>query len=427
MTKSSKLKKLVGFFPSFSNLAETGRAVLIAKHYKELGGNVIFFSHGGKYEFLARDNNFQIVNVNPKITEEQIDEFFKITNLETFNSKIFNEDFIFENVKEEIEAFKKSEIKLLVSTHNLTSAISARAAKIPYISVISDPGLFALKIPDTIENPFTFLIPQSLKVLLFNWLMSRSKLYLKSINNVALKTDVPTFKNALDLYLGDITLVTNSLEFINIFPNQQNFPKDSYIGIILIDELFKKEKSTEISSEIKTHLKKPGKSILVSLGSSGSKELFLKILKILNKTNYNVIGIYTGILEKKGLPQFNDNIILKKFVPSISEVTKNVDLAITHGGLATLYSTIYAKKPIIGFPMQMEQHVNLEKIVGHGCGLMLSKKYYTEKKLLKAIDKIFNDYDKYVANVCNLANKLPIPDGDKKAAKKIFEVVSKCS
>ena len=38
MSVSSRLEQLVGFFPSFSNLAETGRAVIIAKRYKELGG-----------------------------------------------------------------------------------------------------------------------------------------------------------------------------------------------------------------------------------------------------------------------------------------------------------------------------------------------------------------------------------------------------
>lgn len=428
MSKSyPQLEQLVGFFPSFSNLAETGRAVMIAKRYKELGGRVIFFSHGGKYEFLARDNNYQIVKVNPIITEEQIKEYFKIIALETFHSKIFNEDLILENVREEIVAFKKTGIKLLVSTNNLTCAISARAAKIPYININPDPGLFALKIPDTLENPFTFLIPQSLKVRFLNWLMLRSKLYLKPINKVALRVRIPPFKNALELYDGDITLVTNCLEFINIFPNQQDFPKDNYIGIILIDELFEKEESKKINAEIKTHLKKPGRSILISLGSSGSKELFLKILKTLNKTKYNVIGIYTSILDKRELPEVNDNILLKKFVPSISKVTEIVDLAIIHGGQGTVFTTIYAKKPIIGFPMQIEQHISLEKIVGHGCGLMLSRKYFSEKKLLNAINKIFNNYNKYLINVQNLMHKLPIAEGDKNAARKILEVVKKNS
>ena len=424
----SHLDQLVGFFPASSNLAETGRAVMIAKRFRELGGKVIFFSHGGKYDFLVRDNGFQIINVNPILTDEIIKEFLKLLALESFRSKtLFNEDWIIENVKGEIEAFKKTGIKILVSTNNTTCAISARAAKIPYINISPGAGFFALKIPDTLENPFTLLIPQSLKLRFLNWFMVRTKLYLKTINNVALRVGIPPFKHVLELYDGDITLVTNNLEFINIFPNQQDFPKENYIGMILIDELFEKKDPDEITKEIKAHLKKPSKSILVSLGSTGSKEIFIRILKTLSKTNYNVIAIYTSILDKKELPEVKDNILLKKFVPSISKVTEFVDLAIIHGGQGTVFSTVYAKKPIIGFPMHMEQHVNLEKIVGHKCGIMLSKKFFSERKLLKALNEIFDNYEQYSTNVKNLANKLPKAEGDKNAARKIFEVLTKIS
>lgn len=429
MNKSSlRLEKLVGFFPPFTNLSEAGRAVMIAKRYRELGGNVIFFSHGGEYEFLARENDFKIINVKPILSKEIIKEYFKILSFETFNSKIlFNEDWIFENVKEEIAAFKKAGVKLLVSTNNLTCAISARAVKIPYININPGAGYFALRIPDTLENPFTILIPQILKIYVLNWFMVRTKLYLKSINNVAQKFGITPFKSVLELYDGDITLVTNYLEFINIFPNQQDFPKEAYIGVILLDELFEKKGSDATNLEIDSHLKKPGKSILISLGSSGTKELFIKILKTLNKTNHNVIAVYTFVLEKNDLPKIRDNILLKKFVPSISKLIENVDLAIIHGGQGTVFSTVYAKKPIIGYPMHMEQHINLEKIVGHGCGLMLSKKYFSEKKLLKAINKIFNNYSKYLNNAINLANKLPKADGDKRVAQRILEIITKIS
>jgi len=426
----SRQMPLVGFFPPFSNLAEAGRAVLVAKRYRELGGRVIFFSHGGKYEFLARDNGFQIVKVDPVLTDEKIEEYFKIISLETLSLKeLIKEDWILENVEEEIAAFKKTGIKLLVSTNNLTCAISARAAKILYINIINSAGFFALKIPDTIENVFTRLIPQSCKIRFVNWFMVRTKLYLKPINNVAKKVGIPPFSRSMDLYGGDITLVTNYLEFINVFPNQQGFPTEAYVGMILLDELFvgsiPREESKKIDAEIEAHLKKPGRSILVSLGSSGTKELFLNILKALNKTNYNVVAIYTSVLDEKDLPKLNDNILMKKFVPSISKVNDMVDLAIIHGGQGTVFTSVYSKKPIIGFPMHIEQHINLEKIVGHGSGLMLSKKYFGEERLLDAIGEIFSNYDKYLVNAQNLAHKLPPPEGDKNAARKILEMVKK--
>lgn len=430
MNKSTSQKKpLVGFFPPFSNLAETGRALLVAKRYRELGGRAIFFSHGGKYEFLAKDNDFQVTRVKPFITEEQIEEYFRIMSLEMLRPKTLDlEGWIFENVKEEISAFKKTRIKLLVSTNNVTCAISARAVNIPYINIIPGGGNFAISIPDTIENPFTLLIPQVLKTKFLNILKHRVTWHLKPINKVARKVGAPTFKVGKDVWRGDFTFVTDCLEFINVFPNQQNWPTEDYIGMILLDELFvgdiPLDETKKIDAEIEEHLKKSGRSILISLGSSGTKDLFLRILKTLNKTNYNVIAIYTYVLDEKDLPKLNDNILLKKFVPSIRKVNSMIDLAIIHGGQGTVYTAVYSKKPVIGFPMHIEQHINLEKLVGHGSGLMLSKKYFNEKKLLKAINKIFSNYDKYLTNAQNLASKLPPPEGDKIAAQRILKIVT---
>jgi len=64
MTQSirSDKKPLIGFFPLFYNLAETGRAVLVAKRYVELGGKAVFFSHGGGYEYLAEEIGCKVVS-----------------------------------------------------------------------------------------------------------------------------------------------------------------------------------------------------------------------------------------------------------------------------------------------------------------------------------------------------------------------------
>ena len=47
----------VGFFPFFANLAETSRLVRTAERFRELGGQAVFFSHGGDYEELARESD----------------------------------------------------------------------------------------------------------------------------------------------------------------------------------------------------------------------------------------------------------------------------------------------------------------------------------------------------------------------------------
>ncbi len=426
--KMAKDKPVVGFFPLFYNLAETGRAILVAKRYMELGGKAVFFSHGGKYEYLAKDVGYRIVRVNPIYTEESIKKIIKINRGEQ-KGVAYDKSFLRETIKEEIEAYKKTEVEMIVSFVNTTCSISARAARIPLVCVSPAPGKFHLMVPDNFENSFTRLIPHSLKVPVLNLCFNRSKKFLKPFNTVAKEHHLKPFKSTMDIIFGDITLGTNFLEFINVFPNQQIFPDKDYVGIISLEELFSdrfsEEKTKEIERDIIQHLNKSEKSILLTMGSSGDKQFFLNVLHVLNKTNYRVIAVYASILNENELPIVNENILLMKFIPSIQKLHKMVDLTIMHGGQGTVYSAAYAGKPVIGFPMQFEQHLNLEKMVGHCVGFMLSRKYYKEKHLLNTIKEIFDNYDIYSKNAQKLAKKLPKSEGDKNAARRIIEILQK--
>jgi len=423
---SSDEKPLVGFFPLTYNLAETGHAVLVAKRYVELGGKAVFFSHGGKYEHLIEDFGYDIIRVNPIYTEEVIKEIISINRGEKKGIP-YKESFLRESVKEEISAYKKTGVKMVVSFVNITCSISARAAGIPLVCFSPAPGKFHFTIPDNFENSFIRLIPQFLKVKIFNLFYTRSKKSLKPFNIISSEYDLKPFKNSISVFYGDITLATNFLEFINIFPDQQPFPDEDYVGSIPFEEAFSdqfsEKKSKAIVHDVIQHLNKPGKSILLTMGSSGDKKLFFNILHVLNKTSHRVIAVYTNILNEGELPVFNENILLMKFVPSIQKLHKMVDLAIIHGGQGTVYTAAHAGKPIVGFPMHHEQRLNLEKMIGHGVGQMLSRKYFTEKQLLSSINEIFEDYDIYLKNAQVLAKKLPKPEGDKNAARRLVEIL----
>jgi len=424
--KTQSEKPLVGFFPLFYNLAETGRAILVARRYEELGGKAIFFSHGGKYEYLAENQGFTIIRVKPFYTEELIDEIVKINRGEKRGIS-YKESFLRESVKEEVAAYKKSGVKMIVSFVNVSCSLSAHASGIPLVCVSPAPGRFHLSIPDNIENPLTLLVPQWIKLRFGNWFLLRGKKSLKPFNVIAKEYHLKPFSSSMEIFYGDVTLVTNFLEFINVFPNQQIFPTKDYVGIISLEELFVNQFSDvekqKIESKISNHLKKNEKSILLTMGSSGDKKLFGNILRALSKTNYTVIAVNANILKNHEIPSLPDNILLLDFAPSIVKLHKEVDLSIIHGGQGTVYTAAYSGKPIIGFPMQFEQHLNLEKMVGHKVGIMQSKKYYKEKNLLNAIEKIFDNYDIYYKNAQNLVKKLPKPEGDKNAARRIVEIL----
>lgn len=422
---SSNKKPLVGFFPLFYNFGETCRAVLIAKRYKELGGEAVFFSHGGKHEHMAKEIGCEVVRVNPIYSKEYIDLLWESSRLETFKNP-FSKKILIEHVEEEIVAYRKTGVKMIVSANNFPCSISARAADIPLIFVTPKVATFFTKYPDDAEFFFTRVVPKSLKLKILNWYVPKSKMYARPFIKVAKKYNIPPPKYGADINKGDYTFYVDFTEFLGL-DKSTILPNEYYIGHNFLDELYEKTlnetDSSRMEHKLERHIKRGGKSILFSLGSSGTKEIFLKILHALNNTNYNVIALYNLILKEEELPDVNDNILLKKFVPSMKRLNKMVDLAIIHGGKATVYTAAYSGKPVIGFPMQFEQYLNLEMLAKHGMAIVLSRKYFKKEKLLQGINEIFNNQDKYLKNARDLAEKLPKPEGDKNAVKLLIEIL----
>ena len=423
--KKTDKKPLIGFFPLFYNLAETGRAILVAKRYMEQRGKVVFFSHGGEYEKLAKEDGFKIVRINPIYTKEFIDDLWKYSRLEKKGAP-FSYEVLKEHVENEIKAFKKTDVKLIITTNNFPCSISARAANIPLISITPYVANKFSYFPDDANILISNLIPNSIKLPILNYFFPRAKTWSRPFTKLS-KTykNAPNFKNPSDINKGDYNFFTDFLELLNLQESEIR-PNDFFIGPIFLDELFQKNNSKkELDKEILSHLKKPGKSILITFGSSGTKEFYLKILDSLNKTNYNVIAVYSSILSEKDLPNLKGNILLRKFVPTIKDLHQKADLAIMHGGQGTIYTAAYAGKPVIGIPMQFEQHQNLEMLIKNGSAISESRKYFSEKKLIKSIKTIFDNYDLFLEKAQILAEKIPEPNGDQNAMKIILEILEK--
>ena len=416
-------KPLIGFFPGFFDIGETYPLIKIANRYQEIGGKVSIFSHGGQYEYLAKEQGFKIIRMKPIARGPDITRYFM---------KKSDEDIV-KMIKNQALVYQKSGIKALVQTSSYLDCLLAPfVAKVPLISIIS--GTLAppynqanyATYPDNFENYYTKLVPQFVKNRINNWYTLNYKgPIVKKFNRIAKKTNIKTrFRCFQDLILGDHTFLCDDMTFLGLKPTN-NFPAKNYIGPILSDDLFDTKLKKE-DYEIENHLKRSGESILLTMGgSSRMKDIFLEILKILNQTNYNVIATYTSILNNEELPKLNKNILMKKFIPFMAKLNKRVDLAIIHGGRGTVYNAAYSGKPAIGIPLNSEQQYNLDSLVRHGMAIRLSKTFFKKDKLLNALNEIFNNYDIYLKNAQALTQKLPKPQGDKNAARRIIEITTK--
>jgi UDP:flavonoid glycosyltransferase YjiC (YdhE family) len=418
---------LIGFFPCFLSIGEALPAVKIAKKYIKKGGKAIFFSHGGVHERLAHEIGCEVVKLQ-KLTWKKIRENIDWEKFafEELIFKTYTKETIDSFVKEEIEAFKKAGIKLLVSSFNLTGSISARALNIPLIVLASGTSIppfyksGSVTFPENYENIFTKILPSFLKNQIARYVFLNNKLLVKEFNGIGKKYNIRQFRTLNDIITGDHTFVCDDINFLGIQPTKE-YPEENFVGPILGD-LF--EKQGKVDEDIKKHLEKPGKSILFMMGTTRDSRMFLRILDKLNQTDYNIIVVYTTIPEER-LPKTNDNILLKKFIKTPILVNKMVDLAVIHGGRGTVYTTAYSGKPAIGIPYYSEHQYNIDNIVRNGAGLRISMKFFKTQDLLNAINTIFSDYDSYLKNAKNLAAKLTSVPGEEKAAQRLIEITEK--
>jgi len=418
---NSEKKPLLGFFPGFFDLGESYPLIKIALKYEELGGEVVIFSHGGEYEYLAKENGFKVKQIKPIARGPDITRYFMNSSDEEIIDLIKNQALIYQN----------SGIRALVQTSSyLDCLIAPYYAKVPLISIIS--GILAppynqanfATYPEISENMFTMLVPHNIKNLINNWYILNYKGPItKKFNRIASKINIDKqFRCFQDIMLGNYTLLCDDINFLGLKPTK-DYPEKNYIGPILSDELFKN--NNKIDDQIEKHFKRSGKKILLTMGSSFiMKDIFLEVLKILNQTDYNVIATYTSLLEENEIPKLNQNILMKKFIPNIGEINKRVDLAIIHGGRGTVYNSAYSGKPAIGIPLNGEQQYFLENLVRHGTCIKLSKTYFKKDKLDKAIKEIFENYENFMKNAQDLSQKLPIPEGEKNAANRIIEIIT---
>ena len=431
------------------NLGDTLPLIEIADKYEKIGGNVVFFSEGGYYKKLVKNNEkkikdkgFKLVRIKIKnIEDRQVVEQLhrKSSNyhkgktspedayIDIFNKS--NRSLFKKIIEQESEVFKKEKIDLLLTGFQLQSRISTYLAKIPIVFLVSGtvtPAYYESQLatfPINFENFLTGIIPKNVKNYFINWYLLKTKKCVKDYNKLAEDFGAPKVKRFLDIINGDYTLIPEDINFLNIKPSSK-FSLNNFLGPILYENNFCKLKNKE-DFELKKHFKKPGKKILITLGSSGARWVFIEILKALNDTEYIVVAVHSSILEKcKETLNFSKNILLRESVPSIKEMHKKADLSIIHGGRGTVYTAALAGKPIIGIPMHLEQQYNIDNIIRKGAGIRIGKKNFSRKKLINSIECIFKDYKKYIKYAERLKKDIRKPDGAKNASLRIIEILN---
>ncbi|KUK84247.1 MAG: UDP-N-acetylglucosamine--N-acetylmuramyl-(pentapeptide) pyrophosphoryl-undecaprenol N-acetylglucosamine transferase [Microgenomates bacterium 39_6] len=224
------------------------------------------------------------------------------------------------------------------------------------------------------------------------------------------QTTVVGLANRINGYFADLVAIT--------FPQSKKFfpaSKTIVTGNPLRPEIFQKDNNLYQFSQ-----KKP--QIYITGGSQGAQIINKAVWSILPQLTkkYNLIhqcgaNDYPKLIKKyQKLPKkIKDSYFLVDYIrPKSIGWALDSDLIIGRSGANTVLEIAALGKPAILIPLpktsQNEQFFNALYLTNHGGGVIIEQKNLSEKKLLKTIDHIFANFEKYQAKAKRLKKEIKL-------------------
>lgn len=414
-------------FPHFYYLSEVSRLVEIGKVLHGMGQDVLFFSHGGAYEYVAHDEGFEVVSVQPTMSPKRAQEYKAFNRAERgnpFKDSFFSYEELGAYVRSEADALRSAQADAVLIGWNLPSYLSVQLVGIPII--VQQPGPFTAPFFDKKMGIFVPSIVGWLRYLpmdwFVNWFVPRTKLWLAPFNQLASDLGLPQYKSLLDLMAGDLTLVMDTPELLGITPEEledytprhpeffHRPPRYRYGGPCYA------KLSGDVPEKVSKHFETARTKLYCAMGVSGSPEVLRDVIDIVSALELQALIVTTTILNEEA-KSASERVLLMPHVPA-HLVNPLADIALTHGGAGTVQTAIHSATPLVGVPMQLEQAGNISLVTRQRAGIMLSKMDLTRRQLGSALERLVSD-PSFRQNMLRLKKLQERVDGATNAASEI--------
>lgn len=265
-------------------------------------------------------------------------------------------------VREDLQLIARHKPDVVVGDFRLSLSVSARLAKVPYISITNaywSPYYSRLDFPLPVL-PLTRLLPISIATAVFRatWPFA-SALHCRPMNRLRQEHGLPSLGgNLRKIYTdADITLYADVPE---MFQLKGAPPAHEFIGPVDWSTPFPAPawwNSLELDRPV----------IYVTLGSSGDPGLLERVLTGLKDLPVWVIASSAGARLPAHPPA---NARVAEFLPGM-EATLRSSLVICNGGSPTCQQALLRGVPVIGIAGNMDQFMNMEAIAHLGAGILI--------------------------------------------------------
>ena len=387
---------LVLFFPYGQSLGHTVRPLMIARELLDLGVRVVFAGTGPYMSFVEAEG-FPVLECLDLNEDYGVEEFSEKGSASVLNR--FSADVLFHADCRLVEDLRRKGVTIdaILADRRPTSATVAEYFEIPFVGIINaqwtryyadwgvkdlpDSNFFARLIRAipllTMEKKRRILdkiVPVGIWV--FCWFLA------SPLNWLRMKNRLPA-RPLHTLFAGEaLTLLPDFPEFTPT----QNLPATMhYTGPIVWEpDIPEPEWTSALTPQERT--------LYLSLGSSGNRELFFDVVAAFGDGPYQVIVTTGGMvgpdeIERITLPS---NVHVAQFSKG-SALARRADVVISHFGSGTLFQALAEGVPMVGVAYNVDQERNMVWAESKGVGRGLLKRVYTAKRLYALVEEVLAD------------------------------------
>jgi UDP:flavonoid glycosyltransferase YjiC (YdhE family) len=347
-------RKKILFFAEAVTLAHVGRALTLAATLDPARYEIHFACADG-YDFCFKDTAYTRWTVTSIPSAQFLHALAK-------GKPVYSKATLTSYVEEDLRLLEQIRPDLVVGDFRISLSISARLAKVPYVSLINAYWSPFVRQRYSVPNiPLTTVFPIRIANALFR--MARPVAFAthsNPLNRVRRKFGLPSLGADLrKVYTdADHTLYADIPE---LFPTTGNMPAShSFLGPVMW--------APPIALPHWWHSLPEGRPIVyVTLGSSGQGKLLPLVLQALAHLPLTVVAATAGTIHIDSAPA---NAFVADFLPG-DQAAARASLVICNGGSPTSHQALAAGVPVLGIASNLDQFLNMHGVVTAGAGALL--------------------------------------------------------
>lgn len=347
-------RKKILFFAEAVTLAHVGRALTLAAALDPAQYDIHFACADG-YDFCFKDTAFTRWRVTSIPSAQFLNALAK-------GKPVYSKATLNSYVEEDLRLLDQVRPDVVIGDFRISLSISARLAKIPYVSLTNAYWSPFVRQRYSVPNiPLTTVLPIRIANALFR--MARPVAFAahsNPLNSLRRKYGLPSLGADLRKVYTDADF-TIYADIPELFPATRDMPPShSFLGPVMW--------APPIALPAWWNQLPPDRPIVyVTLGSSGQGRLLPLVLQALAHLPLTVLAATAGNIKIDNVPE---NAYVAEYLPGDQAAARS-RLVICNGGSPTSHQALAAGVPVLGIASNLDQFLNMHGVVTAGAGALM--------------------------------------------------------